>query len=132
MTRIILALLATCAPARSVETGKVTRFADSGDRWRGGKSPCIGRRVEHDDWGIAHRRLPCGTLVRVTNRRTGLAVVAPVITRGPYGALLADGTWAIKPRASSPGTWRGIVDATPPVFRALEAKSFDRVTLEAL
>ncbi len=114
------------------ETGKATRFADPGDKWRGGKSPCLGRRIESTDWGIAHRRLPCGTLVRVTNRRTGLSVVAPVVTRGPYGALLADGTWHVKRRASDPGVWRGIVDLTPPVFAALEARSFDKVTLEVI
>lgn len=127
-------LVAAPAVARSprVERGKITRFADVGDRWRGGKSPCLGRRVEHTDWGVAHRTLPCGTLVRVTNRRTGLTVVAPVITRGPYGATLDDGTWVIKRRAADPGAWRGILDATPPVFHALAARSFDRVAVETV
>lgn len=135
---LLLAVPSTATSSRGAweETGKITRFADPGDRWRGGKSPCIGRRVEHTDWGIAHRTLPCGTLVTITNLRTGLSVTAPVVTRGPYGACLDEGwtrgpckAWGIKARAAAPGRWRGIVDATPPVFRAIGAKSFDRVTL---
>jgi hypothetical protein len=142
-----LALALTCALALTAqasttklrtEQGRATRFADPGDKWRGGKSPCLGRRVEHTDWGVAHRSLPCGTMVTVTNHRTGLTVVAPVVTRGPYGACLDVGwtrgpceAWAIKRRAGDAGVWRGVVDLTPPVFAALAAKSFDRVTLTA-
>lgn len=136
LTIIILALLVVApvveaARAPLVERGKITRFADAGDKWKGGKSRCLGRRVEADDVGVAHRRLPCGTLVRVTNHRTGLVVVAPVLDAGPYGAM-HDGAWVVKRRASDPGVWRGVLDATPPVFHALGARSFDRVTVEEL
>lgn len=139
---LVLALLfcplavAARAGSRHQLAGRATRFADEGDRWRGGKSPCLGRRIEPDDVGIAHRTLPCGTRVRITNTRTGLSTVAPVITRGPYGACLDEGwthgrcvDWQVKRRATDPGVWRGVVDLTPPVFAALGARSFDRVTL---
>lgn len=131
IARILLALLAGC-PATSSETGRITRFGGAADKWRGGESPCTGARIEADEWGVATRKGRCGQLYRITNKRTGKVVVAPKVTSGPYGALLDDGTWTIKAKRSDPGTWRGIVDATPPVFEALGAKSFDRVTLEAL
>lgn len=131
IARLLLSLLVGC-PATSTTTGKVTRFGYASDKWTGGESPCLGRRVEPSDWLVAHRTLPCGTLVRITNRRTGRVVVAPVQERGPYGSVQPDGTWAVKRRKSDPGVWRGLIDATPPVFEALGAKSFDRVTLEAL
>lgn len=142
MTTVIAMAIALSTGAVSkcrTEHGRISRFADVGDKWKGGKSPCIGRRVEHTDWLVAHRALPCGTLVLITNRRTGRAVVAPVGTKGPWGACLDVGwtrgpctSWSIKRRASDPGVWRGHLDATPPVFEALGARSFDRVTLEAL
>ncbi len=34
--------------------------------------------------GVAHRSLPCGTLVTFRNSATGRMVTAPVIDRGPY------------------------------------------------
>lgn len=136
LTLVALPSTATSSRGTWSETGRATRFADVGDKWRGGKSPCIGRRVESTDVGIAHRSLPCGTLVKITNHRTGMSTVAPVVTRGPYGACLDEGwvrgkcqDWGIKARRSDPGVWRGVVDLTPPVFKAIGAKSFDRVTL---
>jgi hypothetical protein len=126
----LLAMLLLAAPAQA-ETGRITRFGGASDKWRGGKSPCLGRRIEATDWGVATRTGRCGQLYRITNHRTGRVVVAPRITAGPYGAM-HDGAWVVKRRASDPGTWRGILDATPLVFLALEAKSFDRVTVVAL
>lgn len=113
------------------ETGRVTRFADRHDRHSGGVSRCLGRRVQPDDWGVAVRGGRCGQLYRVTNLRTGLSVVAPKVDSGPYGAM-HQGEWVLKRRRADPGVWRGIVDATPPVFAALEARSFDRVELEVV
>lgn len=111
--------------------GRATRFAYPGDKWAGGDARCLGRPVRQDEPGIAHRTLPCGTLVRIRNHRTGCVTIAPVVDRGPYGAM-HDGRWVIKRRASDPGVWRGVVDLTPATFAALGAKSFDRVTLEVL
>ncbi len=34
--------------------------------------------------GVAHKTLPLGTQVRITDPRTGRSVTAPVIDRGPY------------------------------------------------
>jgi rare lipoprotein A len=40
----------------------------------------------------AHRTLPLGTVVRVTNLENGRSVVLRVIDRGPYGANYRKGT----------------------------------------
>jgi len=34
--------------------------------------------------GVAHKTLPLGTKVRITDPRTGRSITAPVIDRGPY------------------------------------------------
>lgn len=47
------------------------------------KTAC-GVRFHPDMAGIAHRTLKCGTLVRVTDKRTGRSIVAPVVDRGPF------------------------------------------------
>lgn len=130
---LLLASVVAAAPRREVV--RATVFARTA-RAGGGKSPCLGRRVTPSDWGIAHRTRPCGELVRVTNLRTGLVVVAPVIDRGPWGAC-RPGTsgkgcaWFVKRRSSEPGTWRGGADLTPTVAAALGVRSFDRVELSA-
>jgi rare lipoprotein A (peptidoglycan hydrolase) len=34
--------------------------------------------------GVAHRTLPCGTLIEFRNPENGLVVIAPVVDRGPF------------------------------------------------
>lgn len=130
---VVLALL--CGSVHEAEaeaeTGKATRFAYPGDRLDGDKMRCLGRRLHDGEQGIAHRTLPCGTMVRVTNLRTGRSVVAPVVDRGPWGAML-DGAWVVKRRRRDPGVWRGIADLAPATVEALGHRSFDRVRLEVL
>lgn len=47
-----------------------------------GKRTACGQMLTPEVVGVAHRTLPCGTLVRVSYH--GHTVVAPVIDRGPY------------------------------------------------
>ncbi|OLB24708.1 MAG: hypothetical protein AUH15_00415 [Acidobacteriales bacterium 13_2_20CM_55_8] len=65
------------------------------------------------DLTAAHRRLPLGSLVRVTNLRNGRAVVVRINDRGPY----------VAPR---------IIDVSYSVARILEFKSqgLQRVRLD--
>lgn len=128
---VVLALLTGVAHDAEAETGKATRFAYVGDRQDGDTMRCLGRRLYDGEQGIAHRTLPCGTLVRVTNLRTGRSVVAPVVDRGPWGAML-DGAWVVKRRRRDPGVWRGIADLAPATVAALQHRSFDRVRLDVL
>lgn len=134
LVAITLALLVVpfVAAEPRTETVRATRFGYVGDRWAGRSLRCLGRPMVAADMVIAHRTLPCGTLVRVTSRRTGRSVVAVVADRGPYGAVLPDGTWTIKRRRADPGVWRGGADLSTAVVEALGHRSFDRVTLTVL
>jgi rare lipoprotein A len=62
-------------------TGVATWF---GPGFYGHKTAC-GQTLTPDVVGVAHRTLPCGTLVRVTYE--GRAVVLPVLDRGPYSHI---------------------------------------------
>ncbi len=61
-----------------------TRFA--GASWYGpglyGRGTACGETLRATTIGVAHRSLPCGTLVKFVYH--GHAVIAPVIDRGPY------------------------------------------------
>ena len=52
--------------------------------YRGGKT-ASGERAHPAGLTAAHRTLPFGTMVRVTNRRNGRMVVVRINDRGPYG-----------------------------------------------
>ena len=43
-----------------------------------------GGRYDRDALTAAHRTLPCGTRVRVTNQRNGESVIVTVNDRGPF------------------------------------------------
>lgn len=130
IARVIMAIALMSTPAQA-ETGRATRFAYPGDKWTGGDMRCLGRPLRHGEHGIAHRTLPCGTVVRVTNLRTKRHTVAVVVDAGPWGAMSA-GAWVIKRHRREPGTWRGIADLSPAVVADLRHRSFDRVRLEVL
>jgi rare lipoprotein A len=56
----------------------------SGTRAEGGSRTATGERVRRAALTAAHRTLPFGTLVRVTNRRNGHSVVVRINDRGPF------------------------------------------------
>ncbi len=70
-------------PARvlQVETGFATWY---GDDWHG-KATASGERFNKHKLTAAHRTLPLGTRVRVTNTRNGRWVEVRINDRGPYG-----------------------------------------------
>jgi rare lipoprotein A len=49
-----------------------------------GRRTASGERFQPEGLTMAHRRLPFGTLVRVTNARNGRSVVVRVNDRGPF------------------------------------------------
>ncbi|MCW2972319.1 MAG: hypothetical protein JWN72_592 [Thermoleophilia bacterium] len=53
-----------------------------------GHGTACGGILRPTTWGIAHRTLPCGTLVTLTNGRRSVTV--PVIDRGPYSGATVD------------------------------------------
>lgn len=58
---------------------------------------------------FAHRWIKLGTYILVESVETGATICAPVLDRGPYGALYS-GKWLIKMRRSDPGKWKGVLD----------------------
>ena len=77
----------------AAETGAlvgVGRASYYGERFRGRRT-ASGERFDPDALTAAHRTLPFGTRLRVTNLRTGQAVVVRVTDRGPFhGARVLD------------------------------------------
>lgn len=69
-----------------VETGAVQRGKASwyGGSFHGGPT-ASGERYNKRSMTAAHRKLPFGTRVRVTNLKNGRSVVLRINNRGPYG-----------------------------------------------
>ena len=67
---------------------------DAEDSWYGpgfyGQHTACGQVLTETLMGVAHRTLPCGTLVTFRNTATGQTVTVPVVDRGPY---VAGRTW---------------------------------------
>ncbi len=91
--------------------------------WPGGTDPqnpisygaCLKRDLNHKDFVIAHRTLPCKSKVLIVNLENGRHTVARVGDRGPYG--------------KTRGKFRGIVDLLPSVDRAIKARGSARVAV---
>jgi len=84
----ITALVLGCAlaiPAAAEESKPIQTGAAS---WYGpgfhGKRTASGERFNTNDLTAAHKTLPFGTKVRVTNERTGKSAVVRINDRGPY------------------------------------------------
>jgi hypothetical protein len=55
-----------------------------------GRRTACGLAYTTEIMGVAHRSLPCGTMVRFRNHFNGAEITVPVIDRGPY---IAGRTW---------------------------------------
>ena len=49
-----------------------------------GQGTACGYTLTEDLLGVAHRTLPCGTLVSFKNPVNGRSITVPVVDRGPY------------------------------------------------
>lgn len=74
---VILATMAACSGIRAAECGFVTYYNATGH-----KTAC-GDRYTGREMYAAHRTLPCGTKLKVTDKRTGKHVRVVVRDRGP-------------------------------------------------
>lgn len=74
----------TFAPSAPVETvvgqGSASYYADRFE----GRRTASGERFDNDELTAAHRTLPFGTKVRVTNVASGRSVVVRINDRGPF------------------------------------------------
>lgn len=76
-----------------VDTGIASTYGE-GDGFEGARTAC-GQIFHTRLVQIAHKSLPCGTLVRVVDKATGNSVDARVTDRGPYIAgRVVDLSWA--------------------------------------
>src|SRR4051812_37041425 len=85
ITALVLGCALGITPAAAEETKPIQTGAAS---WYGpgfhGKLTANGERFNTNDLTTAHKTLPFGTKVRVTNERTGKSVVVRINDRGPY------------------------------------------------
>lgn len=131
MAVVRLVVLLSSPDAWEAERGKASTFLPR-ERLNDGLLACDhGRRwTDENELLVAHRTLPCGTVVVVEHK--GKRVAARVLDRGPYGALDADGVWLIK-RPLDPvardAVWRGIIDLSPGVAKAIGLRSMGMVTV---
>jgi rare lipoprotein A len=69
------------APAIETSTGTASYYADR----FAGKRTASGEAYDPEDFTAAHRSLPFGTRVRVTDMASGRSVIVRVNDRGPWG-----------------------------------------------
>lgn len=62
------------------ETGKASFYG----HWHDGKTTASGSSFDRQEFTAAHRTLPFGTVVRVTNRANGRMVKVRIMDRGPH------------------------------------------------
>jgi hypothetical protein len=77
------------APAARLITVSIAAWHWSAEEsWYGpgfwGQHTACGLTLTQELRGVAHRTLPCGTLVQFKNPNTGQTVTVPVVDRGPY------------------------------------------------
>ena len=75
----IASLVTALASEAKAEEGVASQYGrDSGDR------VACGGELDEDALTAAHRTLPCGTRVRVTNKSNGHSVTVTINDRGPF------------------------------------------------
>jgi rare lipoprotein A len=101
-----VSLLFAVSAAANAQSGVASVYAHTGGR------TASGERVAPGAFTAAHRTLPFGTFVRVTNRRNGRSVVVRINDRGPF----------VRGR---------IIDLSPAAARVLDISGLAQVTVDA-
>jgi rare lipoprotein A len=73
----------TVAPKPSLFEAGIASTYGEGDGFEGNLTAC-GQVFRTNIVQVAHKSLPCGTLLRIEDSDTGRSVVAKVTDRGPY------------------------------------------------
>ncbi len=66
------------------ESGIASHYSTRDSDQNGTRVACPGRKLVDSAMVAAHKTLPCGTKVRVTNTRNGRSAVVTIIDRGPF------------------------------------------------
>ncbi len=123
----------TWANLKNAPVVKASRYGDPRDGRHGGRNPVAcapDYRIEEGMHVIAHRTLPCGTIIAVESVRTGRQTIGVVMDRGPFGAYShADGKWFAKvgKKKHIPGDYRGEFDLAYSMFYELGLKGISPV-----
>lgn len=83
---VLLAVLTACSSSKSSSTGfykKNVTASYYANKFNGRKT-ASGERFSNSDLTAAHRKLPFGTRVRVTNVANGESVTVKINDRGPH------------------------------------------------
>lgn len=129
--------------------GVATRYGYPGDKYGQQKVACKPNGKVNDYHHVcAHRSYPCGTILIIENTKNNQRTWCTVMDRGPYGANVFAGTsmvmsgsrpaWYIKidhndkpicPNGECTGRWRGVLDVSPAVSRAMGHDGFEIVKI---
>jgi rare lipoprotein A len=108
---------ATTATIPNALPGTLTIYKPTRATWYGlfGRTTACGVKLTKTTMGVAHKTLPCGTMVAVELK--GRTIEVPVIDRGPYAKGVAlDLTWAAAQAIGMPGTdqvgWTALPSST--------------------
>ena len=88
MALAVVSARPTTAPVSRTQTGLASYYGPGFH----GEETASGEIFNQNEMVAAHRTLPLGTVVRVTNLENGRRVVLRVIDRGPYGKNYRKGT----------------------------------------
>ena len=81
----ILAALSMCAMATTLQASAPVVAQDGiASFYKSGRLTANGEKFNPNGFTAAHRSLKFGTLVRVTNLKTGRSIVVRINDRGPY------------------------------------------------
>lgn len=86
MKRLIAAIAVSAVMSLGVFEGNslAASFSGLASYYKSGKRTANGERYNPNGFTAAHRNLPFGTKVRVTNQKTGKSVVVRINDRGPF------------------------------------------------
>lgn len=86
---LFLSILSSCSSARKPSATSFSRYdkkavASYYANKFNGRQTASGERFHNNNYTAAHKKLPFGTVVRVTNKANGKSVVVTVNDRGPF------------------------------------------------
>lgn len=81
MNKILMALLATTMLANALEYGKASFYSVKSNK---GTVTASGEKLSDTKLTAAHRTLPFGTMVKVTNLSNGRSTVVKITDKGPF------------------------------------------------
>ena len=106
MKRLIIMMSMILSVSLLGETGEASHY------WQG-QQTASGRRFDKTAMTAAHRTLPMGSVVKVTNLRNGKSVIVTINDRGPYA------------KASKSSAYRGsmrVIDLSEGAFLKIASK----------